>query len=173
MVPASITRLSRSTVTIPLARSTRRRATQAVQVGMRRTWPKLVAMPSPTSFGIVSPQPAFSAARARTAAWRRAPPRPADGVRRRSGVAPSAVQQPQAELHPIDGRGVSGLVHEALDRPVGPARPDRAQPSRPEGPVGQIVRQRAHPLGADIVPVIGAVDREGIVADAVYALGHV
>ncbi len=41
---------------------------------MSRSWPKVVARPSPVSGGSTAPQPAFSAARLTTAAWRAAPP---------------------------------------------------------------------------------------------------
>src|SRR5713101_5712961 len=142
MVPASTTRVSFSTVTRPLARSTRTRAMQATQVGMSRSWPKLVATPSPVSFG----------------------------VGRRSGIAPGAIQQTQPERHRINPCGVGSLVHEAFHRPVGPARPDRAQPTGPEGSVGEIIGQRANPLRSHRVPVTGAAYREGIIRDAVGVL---
>src|SRR5262249_12307598 len=63
-----------STATAPLLRSTRTRATHATHVGMARLWPNVVATPSAVSLGMGAPQPPFSAARLRTAAWRLAPP---------------------------------------------------------------------------------------------------
>ncbi len=58
-------------------------------------------------------------------------PRAADGVQRRSGIAPGAVEQAQAKRHRIGPRFVGRLVHEAFHGPVGPARADRAQPTGP------------------------------------------
>ncbi len=98
------------------------------------------------------------------------PPRAADSVGRRSGIAPGAIQQTQPERHRINPCGVGSLVHEAFHRPVGPARPDRAQPTGPEGSVGEIIGQRANPLRSHRVPVIGAAYREGIIQDAVGVL---
>ena len=66
-----------------------------------------------------------------------------------------------------------GLVHEAFDRPVGPAGPNRAQPAGAKGAVGEIVRQRAYALRAHIVPMIGAGDRERIVRFSVSPLDKV
>src|SRR5580692_3196271 len=72
-VPASMTMVSFSTATWPVARSTRTRAAQATHVGILRSCPNVDAMPRPTSFGMARPQPAFLAARASTAACRCAP----------------------------------------------------------------------------------------------------
>ena len=64
------------------------------------------------------------------------------------------------------------LVHEGLERPIGPAWPDRAQPAGPEGAVGEIVRQRPDALRADIVPMVRARDREWIVGRLVQPFRH-
>ncbi len=96
----------------------------------------------------------------------------ADRVWRGSGIAPGAVQKPQPKRHGIDAGGVSGLVHEAFDRPVGPSRSDRAQPARPKGSVGEIIAQRANPMRSHRVPMVGAADGERIKWAAVGVFGH-
>ncbi len=58
------------------------------------------------------------------------------------------------------------LIHKALDRPASPARADGSQIARPEGPVGQVISQRANTLPAYCVPVVGALNRERIVQNA-------
>ncbi len=74
MAPASTASHSFSTLGWPVLRSTFTRAQQATQVGMSRSWPKVVAIPRPVSLGSLPPQPAALATRAITAAWRLAPP---------------------------------------------------------------------------------------------------
>src|SRR4029077_10569696 len=97
---------------------------------MARSWPNVVAMPSPVSFGMAAPHPAFCAARASTAAWRFAPPtefgaepalRPVEGVGGRAGIAPRAIEQGNTKGGWINPPRMGGLIHEALDRPIGPA----------------------------------------------------
>ena len=73
-VPQSTTRSSFSTFTTPLFGSTRTRAAQATQVGMSRSWPKVVARPMPVFFGSGLPHPALAATFDSTAACRCAPP---------------------------------------------------------------------------------------------------
>ena len=67
---------------------------------------------------------------------------------------------------------MGGLVHEAFQSPVGPAWPHGAQPTWPECRVGEVIVDRPDTLRADRVPVVRAIDREGVVADPVLALGH-
>src|SRR5580704_9487175 len=169
MVPASTTMVSFSTATWPLERSTRTRAAQASQVGIARSWPNVVAMPSPTSFGVGLPQPAFWATRASTAAWRCAPPT-------ELGDDPAFLPAPSS----MRSRNSTGstpacersLIHETFERPVDPACPDGAQVSGPKRPLRQIVAQRANALGPNRVPMVGARDRENIVRNPVDALQH-
>src|SRR5207249_95518 len=54
------------------------------------------------------------------------PVRAADRAWRPSCVTPGAIEQPQPKRHRIDAGGVGGLIYEALQPPVDPARPDRA-----------------------------------------------
>src|SRR6516164_7488406 len=110
MVPASTTMVSFSKVTFLRARSMRTRATQASHVGIVRSWPKVVAMPRPVSFGIVLPQPAFCAARFDD---RGLPQCAADGVRSRARIPAGTIKQPEAECDRVGARRVSRLVHEA------------------------------------------------------------
>src|SRR5215471_18383833 len=74
------------------------------------------------------------------------PPRAANRVRRRPHIPAGAVKQAEAERDRIDARRVSRFVHEAFDRPIGPARADRAQVAWTEGTVCEIVRESANPL---------------------------
>ena len=126
-------------------------------------------MPRPESFGTAVPQPAFSAARSHDGGLAL---RSADRVRGGAGVAPRAIEEGQSKRDGIGTRRVRRLVHEALDGPIGPARPDRAQPTGPKGAVGEIVRERPHALRAHGVPMICARDREGIVELALQAFRH-
>ena len=75
------------------------------------------------------------------AACRKAPPTAFGGA---SGVSAGAIEQPRGEIPPGPACALRRLVHEALQRPVDPARSDRPQIPRAEGPVCQIVGQRTH-----------------------------
>src|SRR5262249_52282658 len=94
----------------------------------------------------------------------------ADRVRRRARIPAGAVKQAEAEPDRIDTRRVSRFVHEAFDRPIGPAGADRAQITRAEGVVREIVRESANPLRSHIVPMIGPPDRELVEGYIVYPL---
>src|SRR5262249_59104364 len=96
----------------------------------------------------------------------------AAGARRRARIPAGAVKQAEAERDGIDPRRVSRFVHEAFDRPIGPAGADRAQITRAEGAVREIVRESANPLRSHIVPMIGPPDRELVEGYVVYPLVH-
>src|SRR6202045_4828641 len=98
--------------------------------------------------------------------------RTADGIRRRSGISPGTVEHSQAKLHWIDTGRVRRLVHKTFHSPIRPASTDGSQPAGPECLFGQIVSQRANPLGSNRVPIVSALDGELIVRTAVDPLRH-
>src|SRR5262249_57803960 len=93
-------------------------------------------------------------------------------VGRRPGIAAGPIQQPDAEPDRVHAGHQRRFIHEGLDRPVGPAGPDRAQITGTKRTVGEVVRKRADALRTHAVPVVGAVDSKRIVWSSIWRLGH-
>ena len=119
--------------------------------------------------GSCPPQPAFSAAMRTTLACRDAPPTELGAV---PALAPSAVssfrRNATGSIFSLCAASSMKLSSAQLVKPG----PDRAQPARTEGLVGEVVGDRPHLVRADGVPVVGAVDREGVEGNVLLALGH-
>ncbi|CAB5370619.1 unnamed protein product [Rhizophagus irregularis] len=98
--------------------------------------------------------------------------RPANGVGGRPGIATGPGQQFQAEGYRIAFHLQRGFIDEAFHRPIGPARPDRAQPARAEGGVGKIIGDGMDGLVADLIPMVRARNGEGIIGPAALGLGE-
>jgi S1-C subfamily serine protease len=87
-------------------------------------------------------------------------------------VTPGAIQQADAEDDRIGTHHSGRLVHECLDRPVGPAGPDGAEPAGSKRAVRKIVGERAYPLRPNAVPMVRAGDGEWIVGRSVERFRH-
>ncbi len=95
---------------------------------MSRSWPKVVARPSPVSGGSAVPHPAFSAARLTTAAWRAAPPS-VDGVVPALRPAASSICTRNATGSILRACAASSM-NDSRAQFVQPGPTERSQPGR-------------------------------------------